>query len=86
MEKKSTYTEAAKQSMYEWRRKNPDKYKNCIKKYLEENREKIQKNDLERKNTKYANNEDFKNRCKTKALARYYYKKELELYMNILLD
>lgn len=94
---KTTYTEARKQAIYKWRETHPEQYKNTLKKYQEQNKEKIndyyqqnkeklQKYDLERKNKKYADNEDFKQSCKQKALARYYYKKELQLFMNILLD
>ena len=42
--------------------------------------------DLQRKNKKYTENKTFREKLKQKNLARYYAKKEMKKFANILLD
>ena len=63
-----------------------EKYKSSMYEYQSQHRDKLREIDLKHKNKKYADNEEFRASCRQKVLARYYYKKEIKEFMNILLD
>lgn len=76
-------SEAQKRASKKWREKNREKYNAYMlplaNKYYNNHKEEI----LEKKLQYY---EDNKNAIKERILSRYYLKKEIQIFMNILID